>query len=323
MRKASMYCDLPCYLGLLGYAQMAEASGRPEKAVRWREQARRLLSAMLPYYQKSIPPWGDVWDPAKNADWGPGHATLCPVVIGMDYLGFDAAHNLPRGWLERTQRTYEMQLSKNQPKWCSPAGMGYGQCYITQASLLLDRMGDARQMVEWMARFCFAPGMPHPYRAPEGVTVASDGSVWRRWGDLGNLYQMAEVVYTTHVVIGIDDIDPAQVKLMPRLPVGWTGLDVKQWPIRTACGGQSTLTHISSELRRDEAGKRFDLNIRTDKPVDSLRVRTGPFPREATAINAKVNGKGVGASLEAIGDSKWAWLKLGGASSYEIRADVD
>jgi|GEM_PF-393477 len=323
MRKASMYCDMPCYLGLLAYAQMADASGRRDKAVRWREQARRLLSAMTPYYQKSIPPYGDVWDPDKSAGWGPGHATLCPVVLGMDFWGFDAAHSLPRGWLERTQRTYEMQLAKNQPKWCAPAGMGYGQCYITEAALLLDRMDDARNLVEWMARFCFAPGLPHPYRAPEGATVASDKSVWRRWGDLGNLYQMAEVVYTTHVMIGIDDIDPARVKLMPRLPVGWTGLDVKQWPIRATCGGQSTLTCLSSELRRDEAGRRFDFSIRTDKAVDNLQIRLGPFPRQSTTIDATVNGKSVSASLEAIGDSKWAWVRVGGVSNYSIRADVN
>jgi hypothetical protein len=323
LRIASMYCDLPCYLGLLAYAQMADASGHRDKAVRWREQASRLLSAMQPYYPKSIPPWGDVWDPDKNAGWGPGHATLCPVVLGMDYFGFDAAHCLPRGWLERTQRTYEMQLSKNQPEWCAPTGMGYGQCYITQAALLLDRMSDARNLVEWMTRFCFAPGMPHPYRAPEGATIASDKSVWRRWGDLGNLYQMAEVIYTTHVMIGIDDIDPARVKLMPRLPVGWTGLDVKQWPIRATCGGQSTLTHISTELHRDEAGKRFDLNVSTDRPVDSIQIRLGPFPRESTAINATIDGRSVNATLEAIGDSKWAWVKVGGGSDYEIRAEVN
>lgn len=322
MRKASMYCDLPCYLGLLAYAEMADSSGRHEKAVRWREQAKRLFDAMTPYYQKSIPPYGDVWDPNKSAGWGPDHATLCPVVLGMDFWGFDVANCLPRGWLERTQRTYAMQLPKNQPEWCAPTGMGYGQCYITEAALLLDRMSDARNLVEWMARLCYAPGLPHPYRAPEGATIASDKSVWRRWGDLGNLYQMAEVVYATHVVIGIDDIDPAQLKLMPRLPIGWTGLEVKQWPIRTTCGGKSVLTHLSTKLSRDEDGRRFDMSIRSDDSIDACRVRTGPFPSAATTISVTVNGKDTSAYLESIGDSKWAWVKLGAGASYEIRAEV-
>ena len=322
LRQASMYCDVPCYLGLLAYAQMADASGRPEKAARWREQAKRLFGAMTPYYQKSIPPYGDVWDPAKNAAWGPGHATLCPVVLGMDFWGHDAANSLPRGWLERTRRTYAMQLAKNQPEWCAPTGMGYGQCYITEAALLLDNMADAKNLVEWMARFCFAPGMPHPYRAPEGATIASDKSVWRRWGDLGNLYQMAEVVYATHVVIGIDDIDPSQLKLMPRLPFGWTGLEVKQWPIRATSAGKSVLTHLSTKLTRDEAGKRFDMDIRADDSIDALRLRLGPFPREATSIGVTVNGGDTSAYLQTIGDSKWAWVKLGGKRKYEVRAAV-
>jgi len=47
MMKQSMYCDFVCYLGLLGYAEMAEVSGRKEKAVRWRNQAQRLFDAMI------------------------------------------------------------------------------------------------------------------------------------------------------------------------------------------------------------------------------------------------------------------------------------
>ena len=338
-RKASMYCDFPCYLGLLAYAEMAEASGRREKAVRWREQARRLLSAMTPYYQKSIPPWGDVWDPDKNAGWGPGHATLCPVVLGMDYWGYDAAHCLPRGWLERTQRTYNMQITKNQPRWCAPTGIGYGQCYITQAALLLDKMEDARNLVEWTARLSFAPNLPHPYRTPEGATVASDESKWRRWGDLGNLYQMAEGVYTTHVLVGIDDIDARKLKLMPHLPIGWTGLEVKDWPIRTTSAGKSILTHLDLTLRREASAKPashtapsdrdrngsmkcFDLSIRADHQIDTLQIRLGPFPVDATTIDVTVNNKCIPAHLRQIGDCKWAWITISNMATARIRAEV-
>ncbi|MHB8339179.1 MAG: hypothetical protein ACYDEE_17320 [Ignavibacteriaceae bacterium] len=74
--------------------------------------------------------------------------------------------------------------------------MGYGQGYITEAALLLDRMHDASLMTDWMAKLCFAPRLQHPYRVPEGSIVEGDGSIWRRWGDLGNLYQLGEVVYT-------------------------------------------------------------------------------------------------------------------------------
>ena len=89
-----------------------------------------------------------------------------------------------------------MQLTKNAPAYVASAGMGYGQGYITEAALLLDRMHDASLMTDWMAKLCFAPRLQHPYRVPEGSIVEGDGSIWRRWGDLGNLYQLGEVVYT-------------------------------------------------------------------------------------------------------------------------------
>lgn len=322
MRMESLYCNIPCYYGLLAYAEMADASGRPDKAERWRKYADRLLSAISAWFPTTASPWGDVWDPAKSAGWPGYHSVLSPVLFGADYWGYDAIHELPKDWAERTQRTYKMQLTKNQPEWCTPAGLGYGQCYITEGALLLDQMSDADKMIGWLARFCFAPKLPHPYRVPEGITMASDGSVWRRWGDLGNLYQLAETVYTTQIMIGIDDVHPDEVRLMPRLPIGWTGLEVNQWPVRTISNGRSVQAMLSMNLKRDRGCGTLDLSISTGKPVDHLRIRLGPFPTRFTEVEVSVNdGKKTRQALELIGDSKWAWIRLGdGTLNYEIHA---
>jgi len=325
MMKQSMYCDFCCYLGLSAYADMADAAGKKEKAERWRAQAKRLFGAMEPYYHAKVEPWGDVWDPKKSAMFNHGHATLAPAVIGMDFWGYDVMRRLPPGWAETTRRTYKMQLTHNRPRGAAPAGIGYGQGYITEAALLLDEMRDASEMVDWMAKMCFAPRLPHPYRVPEGSIIGDGGSIWRRWGDLGNLYQLGEVIYTIHLILGVDDVETEQLLVMPRLPLSWTGMSVREWPVRTMSGGKSAFLKLSYDLRCDGDGRSFDLDIRTDQPLDAVRVRAGPFPADCDSVLITCNGQRIKASLESSGDSQWAWIELGdGATTvFKLSAEAE
>lgn len=322
MTAETLYCNVPCWLGLLGYAEMADAAGKPDKAKRWQEQADRLLTAMNAQFPGKSDKWGDIWEPGKAGGWGPATA-LAPIVIGTDLYGCDAINRLPKDWAERTRRTYAMQIETAKPRYCSPAGMGYNQCYFAEAALLLDEMADAGGFIEWMARLCFSPNLPHPYRVPEGATVATDGSIWRRWGDLGNLYQLAEVVYTTHLMIGIDDLDPAKLLLMPRLPIGWTGMDVGKWPVRTTSGGKSELIPISIRLRRDKQARKLDMEIGSEKPIGAVRLRLGPFPRDAKKLSVRQDERRTTHDLFAAGDSTWAWIEMAGpATVRSIHASV-
>ncbi len=98
MMGQSMYCDYLCYLGLKGYAEMADISGRYDKAEYWRSQAERLNRAMEAYYPVEIEPWGEVWDPKKNAIFSYVNSTLAPACIGMDYYGYDVMNLLSEEW---------------------------------------------------------------------------------------------------------------------------------------------------------------------------------------------------------------------------------
>lgn len=320
MQKESMFCDLNCYLGLLGSIDMARVTGRIQWAKRWQEIASAYLRSMDAYYPTKLAPWGDVWDPEKSATWNYGHATLAPVVIGMDYWGYGVLDKMPPGWKERTIRTYKMQMTKNAPPYAAPAGMGYGQGYITEAALLLDQMQDASKMVDWMAKLCFAPRLPHPYRVPEGSVVASDGSIWRRWGDLGNLYQLGEVEYTIQVILGVDDINAKGLILMPRLPLGWNQIGVSAWPVRTFSGGKSRLVPLSLAVHKDDG--EYSVTIESNQPIDNGRIRIGPFSESAESVHILCNGRSIGGKLFESGDSKWVWLAFGNgrARKFEIRA---
>ena len=320
MMKQSMYCDFVCYLGLLGYAEMAEATGKKEKAERWKKQAQRLFDAMMDYYPENIEPWGDVWNPKKNACFGYTHSTLAPACIGMDFWGYDAMNKMSDDWAERTRRTYKMQLKRNKPDFAATAGIGYGQCYITQAALILDEMKDAEKMVDWMARVCFAPRLPHPYRVPEGSIISEDGTTWRRWGDLGNLYQLVDVVQTILLITGIDDINPAELKLMPRLPADLPEMEIEDLPVRTMSDGKSEIVNISLEMKKKK--NVIEFNFSNDKPVDKVKLRIGPFSLLSESVEVKLNNKKFHTKLEKSGDSKWAWVKVDNVNKG-FRCQVD
>jgi len=301
-------CDFVCYLGLLGYAEMAEFSGRNEKAERWKKQAQRLFDAMMTYYPENIEPWGDVWNPKKNALFGYIHSTLAPACIGMDFWGYEAMNKMSKDWAERTRRTYKMQLKRNKPEFAATAGIGYGQCYITQSALILDEMEDAEKLVDWMARVCFAPRLPHPYRVPEGSIISGDGTTWRSWGDLGNLYQLVDVVQTILLITGIDDINPEELKLMPRLPADMPEMEIKDLPVRTMSNGKSELVNIS--LKMEKKKNAIELNFSNAKPIDKVRLRLGPFSLSTKSVKIKLNNKKIPAKLEKSGDSKWVWITI-------------
>jgi hypothetical protein len=176
---------------------------------------------------------------------------------------------------------------------------------------LLDRMNDATHMAEWMARFCFAPRQPHPFRVPECVMMKSDGSMWARRGDLGNGFQMGEVLMTCHILLGIDDYDANTLKLMPRLPIGWTGVSVHKWPVRVSSSSRSEMAMLSMELTRDKGCNKCSFKISLDKPVDNVAIRVGPFPISTTQLTVRNNRENASATLFVSGDSKWAWLRAG------------
>ncbi len=314
MEMESLYCNVPCYFGLLAYAEMAEVAGKTDFAGRWRGQAARLLDAMNAYFPAMLEPWGDVWDREKvtgnEKGWGPS-AAMVPILEAMELYGYDPASSMPAGWAERTRRTYDLLSAERSPRYCEPATLGYGQGFMTQSALLLDRMDDATQMTAWMARLCFAPRQPHPYRVPECVMMKSDGSMWARRGDLGNGFQMGEVLLTCQILLGIDDYDANTLKLIPRLPIGWTGVRVHKWPVRVSSLSRSEMAMLSMEVTRDKGGKKCGFKISVNKPVDNVAIRVGPFPISSTQLTVRNNHENASATLFVSGDSKWAWLRAG------------
>ena len=140
---------------------------------------------------------------------------------------------------------------------------------------------------------------------------------------MGNLFQMGEVINACDILLGIDDYHLRTLKLMPRLPIGWTGMSVHNWPVRVLSSGQSQMAMLSMELTRDKDCGNFNLKISVNKPVDNVAIRLGPFPPGAKKLIVRDNHGQVSATPFESGDSKWAWVRIGAIhKSYRIRARV-
>jgi len=309
-----LYCDIPCILGLRGYAKMAQTAGRTDLAARWRQAADGLAQAISAYYPAEDPKYGPVWDRERSRAtplfWGTGNAALAPLIIGADYLGFDAADRVPADWRERTANTYRRQTDECQPAFaCFNGGLGYTHCFLTQTAQLLDRMGDAAQMLRWLALVTYDPRV-RPFIVPEVGYVSADGRQWGRRGDQGNGVQEGEAIKCLRLVLGIDDLIPERTTLIPRLPEGWTLARAQGYPVVTVAAGRTVTRRLDYTYQRLGAG-RFSLQAAFDRPVARLRVRVGPFPRACKSVTVAVNGRPVAGELRDSGDGRWAWVEVG------------
>ena len=317
-QRASIYCDMPCWLGLKAYAEMAEAAGQRTETARWRQYADRLQRGIGRYYPARDPQYGDIWDPDKAAVWPFGHSVLAPVLIWPDYFGLDLSA-MPPDWISRSRHTLQRQLARCRPDHASAVAMGYGQCFITQAALLLDEMGHASRCLERLADFTYYPRCK-PYIVPEGCEVDPSGRWWRRTGDLGNGVQEGEAIKCVRIVLGIDDTQPACTLFVPRVPIGWSEARAEGYPVMTLEGDRVVRRSVNFNLRRE--GGRDRLAIRADGPLAAVRVRLGPYPAATRWVRASVNGRRQNVRAFRSGDSAWAWVE-GSSGSRLLVIEVE
>jgi hypothetical protein len=181
--------------------------------------------------------------------------------------------------------------------------MGYGQGFVTQSALLLDRMRDATQMLDWAAKEIYDP-RNGSFIVPEGLQIDPTGRFWYRIGDLGNGVQEGEIVKTLRIVMGVDDTQPDRLQFFPRMPYDWKEIAVQKYPLVFESSGRLETAFLSYTLKR--SGNAMDLRILSDKNLGTVVVRLGPFANQPKAPSVRVNGKRpAGTSVEQSGDSQW------------------
>lgn len=299
--KRSLYADYVCMEALQGLAKMADSIGETNSATQWRELARKMREAIESQYVVTDQQYGRAWT-IEHAGWPTGVSMLGPLIFPADYNGFAPEDEDPL-FRPINEATYLRFIDTHHPLGFYGNAMGYGQGFVTQSALLLDRMQDATQMFDWMARQIYDP-RSGGYIVPEGSQIdPTSGRFWYRNGDLGNGVQEAEIMKALRIMIGVDDTQPDRLQFFPRMPYDWNEIAVEKYPVLFENSGKIDTTLLHYKLKRSTGGMK--LEIASGKELGPVAMRLGPFEKQPDVASVRVNGKVQEASVEHSGDSWW------------------
>lgn len=288
MNAYTMYCNIPCCLGLFGLAEIARSLKRYSHAECWEATAEKMKSAITREFSEN-----GRWKPA---DFGFFHDPA--VTFSSDFYGYDP-FDLPNEWKRLSDSVYEDDAAPRRSlPYDASGGVGYNSSMIAQNSLLLDRTSDMDMFSRRLTRLCYAPRLPMPYIVPEGASYSFAEKAVRRQGDLGNLVQMAEVLKTFGIIIGISTSTDGKLKILPRLPRGWS-YEVKNYPLSEA-GTSLSLKAAYPENGRQEV----TLSLSEPSSINSILIRFGPFA-ENEKTELVLNGKPITGRRLQSGDAYW------------------
>lgn len=297
----SVYPDYTCMIALQALARMADSIGETNSSEQWRTCAEKMHAAIADQYIINDPKYGRVWT-LNDAGWPNKSTVLGPLILSSDYQGF-APQDDDAAWHSVNEAAYQRLIDKYQPFGFYGQAMGYGQGFVTQAALLLDRMYDATTMLDWAAKETYYPQYDS-FIVPEASDIDPTGRYWYRMGDLGNGVQEGEIIKMLRLVIGVDDTQPNRLQFYPRLPYHWQEMAVARYPVLYENAGKMETAYLTYKLRR--TGKGMKLEISVDRQIGPMAMRLGPFEKQPDVANILVNGQSpAGASIEHSGDSWW------------------
>ena len=298
----SVFADDVCMDALNALARMADSIGRYHRAALWRARAAKMKRAITRQYIVTVPHYGRVWTLAY-AGWPDRSTVLGPLIFQADDQGF-APQDGVVAWRSVDLATFRRLIhTYNKPFGFYGQAMGYGQGFVTEAALLLDRMRNATTMLTWMAKAIYDPRIGS-FIVPEGCQIDPSGRYWFRTGDLGNGVQEAEIIKTLRLVIGVDDTHPDRLQFFPRMPYGWRRIKVAHYPVLFQRQGATSTTHLRYVLKRH--GPAMALTISADTKLGPVAMRLGPFKNRPAVGDVRINGAiPAGDVVEHSGDSWW------------------
>jgi hypothetical protein len=309
------YPDSACMNALRALADMADSIDKTNSAQAWRARVDLMQDAIGRGYVVQDPKYGPAWT-LDYANWAYDSSVLGPLIFLADYQGF-APQDESDDWRSIDEGTYERLIDTFRPY--QPFGfygkaMGYGQGFVTQSALLLDRMHDATTMLDWDAKEIYDPRFNQfdHFVVSEGVQISPDGRYWYRFGDLGNGVQEGETIKTLRLVIGMDDSllrkayggQAHGIQFYPRMPYDWNEIAVEKYPIVFEDSGKMETAFLRYTLKR--AGHGMTLKISADHDLGIVGMRLGPFEEKPKASDVRVNGQRLAnADVLHSGDSWW------------------
>lgn len=288
-------------LALLATASMAVSLGKNERATQYRHLAEVIRLGMGEHLVAVDGSW--IWciDPVTlrpvpeilNAPENLGVGSQNGVLtMDADVFGFLPENDSWPG-LDQSRKTferlYETPLRKTEFDhygiWTQfdllAGGMltspSYGQGYSLQAMLLLDKLEMAEQALKWLALETYSPIPEYKlhrtskyyfYERMYSPDAVGKVELAEGCGAL-NLVNVSEPLKVSRLMLGVDDSSRNQVRIVPRLPAGWTSVEAHDWPIWTA--GRLVRAEIHYDQYPD--GTRLTLRLRPGEHISDLMVR--------------------------------------------------
>lgn len=299
----SVYPDYTCMNALLALSDMADSIGKTNSAAQWRDRAKKMRDAMVKQYMVNDKKYGRVWT-LNRAGFPDKSTVLGPLILLADYEGFAPQDDDP-AWRPVNAASYQRLIDTYPPFGFYGQAMGYGQGFVTQAALLLDRMHDATTMLDWAAKEIYDPRLKSgSFIVPEACDIDPTGRYWYRMGDLGNGVQEAEIVKMLRLVIGVDDTHPDRLQFYPRMPYNWNEIAVTKYPVLFEHSGKIGTALLNYRLQRSGEGMKVQINA--DEVLGPVAMRLGPFEKRPEISKIRVNGENPTETLvEHSGDSWW------------------
>jgi hypothetical protein len=288
-------------LALLATAQMAGELGKQDLAGKYTLQAHGLKASMEKYLVAADGSW--IWciDPKTlkpvsailNEQVNLGNGSQDGVAsMFADVLGFTPADS---EWADTDQnkktfdRLYNTPLRKTEfdrygiwTQFDHLAGglltsPSYGQGYALQTMLLYDNFPMAAKALDWLANGTFKPVPEYklhrssPYFFYE--RMYSPDAVGKIALDEGcgalNLVNVSEPLKVSRLMLGADDSSRAYVRLIPRIPAGWQGVEARNWPILTSRG----VVRANILFTQKNGSAELSVKLAPGEQIDDLKVR--------------------------------------------------
>ncbi|MFA6126185.1 MAG: hypothetical protein WC699_02675 [Bacteroidales bacterium] len=160
------------------------------------------------------------------------------------------------------------------------SGPSYGDGYALQTMLLYDKMAMADKAVSWMANSTYQPITEYkiertsPYYFYE--RSYSPDAVGKVDLDYGcgplNLVNVTEQLKVARLIVGVDDKDVNELRLVPRVPPSWNGYTATDWIIITSDGmARADLSYLKTGHKI-----KFVITVKENRKFKKIAVRL-PF----------------------------------------------
>ncbi len=300
------YASYNCLHGLKLSIIMAKELGKKEEVESWTKLYRRLQQGILDN-EVDYSDFGPVWHTEPENNWHDDAQKMVHIQLASDGFTYTPLQDYAvddsntQEYLRIDLNSYHY-LMKDKNYDCLRS-YGYGQGMMTQAALLLDEMKDAENFINLMVTHCYLPRL-EGWTAPEGIIMHRSGEFWVPVnGYLGQDSHLADSHKALRLMLGIDDNNPDNLRLIPRYPGPWTQMSVSDIPVLTGKKRQK----IFYTYLRENKSQQFE--FRLERPVSNMSLRLGPIPEGREIMHTALNGRDIEFEKQVSGDSRWVWIK--------------